>query len=459
MDAARAERWGVVALAAALVAGRAWAAASLDPLADEAYHWVWSRELDWGYYDQPPFVALAIRLGEEALGHGAFAARLPGLLLSAAGAAALLRHAGDGGTFVRLFLGLPALAFLGTLAVPDASLLGWWALCTAAALRGGRGWWAAGVFAGLATLSKHDGALLYPALWLAAPERRSRDVAVGAALWALVVAPHAWWLAGHGAAPLWFQLGENLAHPRPPGWLGPVRWLAEQAGLALVAPALGAAVATARALRGGDRVERLLVASSLPVAAAFLLASPLAPPEAHWPAPFWVGGAVLASRLRGRWGDAVAVGSWLAVFASAALFVHAARPLARWPGDPGTRFTEGRVLADVVAREVLPEGVGPWEPRAEQVADVFTERYQEASLVEWHTGVPARVFPGCGRPSQDSLRPPVAPPAELWFVRPLRSGPPGCVLGYAGRGRVIREQDAFGRALPPVEVFRMGWLP
>ena len=69
------------------------------------------------------------------------------------------------------------------------------------------------------------------------------------------------------------------------------------------------------------------------------------------------------------------------MFASAALFVHAARPLARWPGDPGTRFTEGRVLAEVVAREVLPEGVGPWEPRAEQVADAARRVADRVALV------------------------------------------------------------------------------
>ncbi len=30
---------------------------------DEAYYWVYSLRLDWGYFDHPPVVALFVRLG------------------------------------------------------------------------------------------------------------------------------------------------------------------------------------------------------------------------------------------------------------------------------------------------------------------------------------------------------------------------------------------------------------
>ena len=32
-------------------------------LEDEAYYWVWSKNLAWGYFDHPPMVALFIWLG------------------------------------------------------------------------------------------------------------------------------------------------------------------------------------------------------------------------------------------------------------------------------------------------------------------------------------------------------------------------------------------------------------
>jgi hypothetical protein len=42
-------------------------AATLGLHSDEAYYWVYSRFLDWGYYDHPPMVALFIRLGDSLL--------------------------------------------------------------------------------------------------------------------------------------------------------------------------------------------------------------------------------------------------------------------------------------------------------------------------------------------------------------------------------------------------------
>ena len=30
---------------------------------DEAYYWVYSRFLDWGYYDHPPMIAALIKVG------------------------------------------------------------------------------------------------------------------------------------------------------------------------------------------------------------------------------------------------------------------------------------------------------------------------------------------------------------------------------------------------------------
>ena len=35
---------------------------------DEAYYWVFSRYLDWGYFDHPPMIALLIRLGTSLFG-------------------------------------------------------------------------------------------------------------------------------------------------------------------------------------------------------------------------------------------------------------------------------------------------------------------------------------------------------------------------------------------------------
>src|SRR6059058_1424872 len=38
-------------------------AAYTELLDDEAYYWIYSKFLDWGYFDHPPMIALLIRLG------------------------------------------------------------------------------------------------------------------------------------------------------------------------------------------------------------------------------------------------------------------------------------------------------------------------------------------------------------------------------------------------------------
>lgn len=50
---------------------------------DEAYYWVYSRHLQWGYFDHPPMVALSIKLG-ELFGHGWLFTRIGAILFSAA---------------------------------------------------------------------------------------------------------------------------------------------------------------------------------------------------------------------------------------------------------------------------------------------------------------------------------------------------------------------------------------
>lgn len=50
---------------------------------DEAYYWIFSRELQWGYFDHPPMVALSIKMG-ELFGHGSFFTRFGTVLFSCA---------------------------------------------------------------------------------------------------------------------------------------------------------------------------------------------------------------------------------------------------------------------------------------------------------------------------------------------------------------------------------------
>ena len=71
-----------VLIVLALVALRLVAAAFTPITFDEAYYWMWSKNLAGGYYDHPPMVAVVIRLGTLIAGDTEFGVRLVSILLA-----------------------------------------------------------------------------------------------------------------------------------------------------------------------------------------------------------------------------------------------------------------------------------------------------------------------------------------------------------------------------------------
>ncbi|MEQ1569027.1 MAG: glycosyltransferase family 39 protein [Myxococcota bacterium] len=445
----------VAALAAALVVKLA-LAARWGLSADEAYHWTWSRALALGYYDQPPLIAWALAAARALGGDAPLALRLPGIAAWGAAVAATAPLVRDRGLWVGWATALPPLLFLTNLAVPDVYLLAAWLAGLAAAARGGRGWWLAGVFGGLASLSKYTGVALLPLLILGATAAERRTIhpwiGLGAAL--ALLAPNLWWNLDHDAVTVRFVLRDGLWHPRAPGWWGPWVQVAEQ--IAVVGPvaALAAGLAGARAARrwgSVERVDRLALATSAPLLLGFAVAAVGGPPEAHWPAPAWIGAGVLVARSGGRIARAGQLGVALAAVVSGLLALHSVTPLVELDRDPAARFTEAERLGEEVARWAAP-AAGEQGPRP-----ILTERYQEAAEITFTTGLDARVLPGCGRTSQYDLVPAPLPP-EAVFVRPSTGGPPRCAAarceGVRGPSR-ISTVDAHGRRVGPWDVFEL----
>ena len=167
---------------AALIAGftllRLLLAAVVPLMPQEAYYWMWSQHLDWSYFDHPPMAAWSIALSTALFGNTAFGVK----------AAAVLWALGWNLLWARLVLdmfGSRRLAFwsllalnltlmyqaLGTGPTPDTPLIfGWtgviWAVWRASATGQGRWWLLAGVFAGIALLSKYSAVLLLPVVLL-----------------------------------------------------------------------------------------------------------------------------------------------------------------------------------------------------------------------------------------------------------------------------------------------------
>ena len=224
--------------------------AALVPLtADEAYYWLWSKHLDWGYLDHPPLIAWLIRAGTMLLGDSVLGVRASGILLSGlatwfvweaartllkdqarAAAAALLFN-------LTLMIGVEMLA-----ATPDMP-----SIATSAALlfclarlqqSGNSKWWLwAGLAAGLSLLSKYSAFFLLAGafLWLLLSPRARGWLRTpwpwSAALLALLIfLPNLIWQTNHDWETFAFQFGRIVGHQ----WTGRylLEFLGAQLGLA-----------------------------------------------------------------------------------------------------------------------------------------------------------------------------------------------------------------------------------
>lgn len=182
-----------------------WATAASLPLdADEAYYWMYSRQLAWGYFDHPPLIALLIRIGTGIVS-GELGVRLLMPLLSC-GALLLLwdllgrpRKQGDLILLLLLFAAMPLLQIYAFVATPDAPLLFFSALFLRIFQRfiERPGWrWAVGMGVVMAALlySKYHGILLIGLVTLSQIKLlRQPYFYVAAGLGSLLFLPHLYW--------------------------------------------------------------------------------------------------------------------------------------------------------------------------------------------------------------------------------------------------------------------------
>jgi len=362
---------------------------------DEAYYWTWSQQLAWGYFDHPPAIAWVIRAGTEVLGDTERGVRAGGLLLGAAAALAAAATARAPLLAAFALMTMPLMLLGGLLATPDVPLAAAWAAGLLAASRGR--WALVGVACGLAMLSKYTGVLLLPLLVAAQPATlRTPRPYLAAAVALAVYLPNVAWNLDHDMVSWAFQLNHVSEAPRR------LDFLAAQLGLAGPLLALAAAAWWAVGWRGSD-TERLCWWTSLPV----LLIATWAGGEANWAAPAWVSVSVGIACRGGRWARAAWIGSGVNLALCALVLVHAVHPLADLPNDPTHRLRGGERLADAVA--------------AWGIADVYTERYQEAALIHFYSGIPAHALPGVARPDQYDLWP-LVPADRALYVRVHRGG-------------------------------------
>ncbi|WP_423877981.1 glycosyltransferase family 39 protein [Bradyrhizobium sp.] len=224
---------GIIALVAAMTVLRGVYAGLIDLRTDEAYYWTWSKESVLSFLDHPPMIAWFIRFGTAIFGDTSFGARFAGLV-AMLGTQLLLadivwRRTRDIRATIIAIAMMEASLYYGLLMTkvsPDVPLVLFvtamaWALVRLADSDDARWWLAAGLFAGLAALSKFTIALLLPAvlafMWVPAWRRRwlrSPCPWAAAVIAVLVFMPVLVWNMQHDWASFRFQaVRATASHP------------------------------------------------------------------------------------------------------------------------------------------------------------------------------------------------------------------------------------------------------
>jgi 4-amino-4-deoxy-L-arabinose transferase-like glycosyltransferase len=291
----------------ALVALRLVAAAFTPITFDEAYYWMWSKNLAGGYYDHPPMVAFVIRLGTMMAGDTELGVRLVSILLALPMSWAVYQAAAVlfGGRRVAatsaVLLNVTLMAAVGTMIVtPDAPLLvasSFVLFSLAKVLETGRGaWWlAVGLSVGTALLSKYTALFFGPAIliWLAVvPKLRRWLISPWLYLGGLVAlamfAPVILWNADHQWVSFIKQMGRARIEDFRPAFIAELvpTQVAFATPLVFILGAMGLHALFHR--RAGALAARVLIdAMFWTIVAYFIWHSLHARVEANWFAPVY----------------------------------------------------------------------------------------------------------------------------------------------------------------------------
>ena len=185
-------------------------------LDDEAYYWVYSKFLDWGYFDHPPMVAVLIKIGYTIF-HNELGVRLAFALMNLGSLLIIekLIDKRDEFLFYTIALSLAVLQLSGFVAVPDTPLIFFTALFFLAYKKflENANWLnilLLGFVAAAMMYSKYHSVLILFFVLLSNPKLFLRYQTYMAGIIALLLfCPHLWWQYQHNWISFRYQLFES----------------------------------------------------------------------------------------------------------------------------------------------------------------------------------------------------------------------------------------------------------
>ena len=352
-------------------------------LKDEAYYWYYAKQLEWGYFDHPPFVALlastsaflsgeiGLRLGSVFLSIGAYF-----LVFFSLEKETQQRHSTN---FWLVLLSLPLVNLYGFLTLPDSGTLFFTALFIFAYKQflQQKNWatlWLAVAMAGL-MYSKYTGILIILATLfsnLSLLKNRNAWIAVGLSL--LFFSGHLWWLNENAFISLRFHFSERPNHAYSFGAFTGLFLLNAIALFGLFAYDIYRAVFR---LKSADTFKRGLIFMTLGVLVFFFWSSFAKKSQLQWLLPACYPALILFFEQFNSGSNRpkrLKVIALLSLLLLAVLRVFMSVP--QW--SPWRLETHG---------------VGDWALAIEQQTStetvLFKDGYQKAALFEFYTGKPA----------------------------------------------------------------------
>ena len=290
----------------------------LDLVADEAYYWSWSRQLDWCYFSKPPMIAWIIHLATQLGGHTPWVVRMPAVLLGTIGLLFIYalgsRMYGEKAGFwaTAAAAATPANAAMSLIMTIDAPFMFCWSAALYAFWRlierhRDRYLWAVitGFSVGLGLLSKQT-MIVFLALsflfLLLTPNHRielAKPLVWLTALFSLVfLIPVVFWNIDQGWVLIHHTTGHFTAVPfsATSRLLNLAEYSASQGGIISPLTGLLVSVVIFLGLVTWNRIqkrERYLVCFSAVPLSGILMLSLFQRIEPNWPGPFYASGIVL----------------------------------------------------------------------------------------------------------------------------------------------------------------------
>lgn len=347
---------------------------------DEAYYWVFSRYLDWGYFDHPPLIALLIKIGTTILG-GEVGVRIVPLLLNTATLyiTEKLTDKKNPFLFYAIALSVAVLQISGFVAVPDIPLLFFTALFL---------WlyrkflqqetWMNTLFLGLAAAallySKYHGVLVIFFVLLSNLKLlRNAKLYVAGLMALLLFVPHLYWQSEHNWISFRYHLFESNVNPYKFSYT--TDYILGQ--LLLAGPLAGFILWPAAFLyRNKNNFDKALKFTAVGFFLFFLLSTLKGKVEPNWTAPAIIAVMVLAHRFllnKAGWRK------WLLRLLPVTIIIVLAFRVI--------------MIVDIVPAQAIVERYHAWKGWPQEMKDrtkglpvVFNNSYQRASKYWFYSG-------------------------------------------------------------------------